>query len=221
MKKIFYFMLISVFFIGTAFAESLTLCALEYPPYSTMEIDDRGQITANLRDKLRKAYDNIYFLFYRWDTAFDMAVKGKCIGYFPACIEDVDQSKFFLSKAIDKIKIGILSNNLHVISYRNYHDMMCKYKVGIIWMKKYPNQLKKHHDGMLIFNQESDLINALSTDKINLAIGDVNVLLYYADKQDIKNIFVYKIIKEKKLHIAFSRSYKNIDIAININDALK
>jgi len=208
----------SLGFSGTS--DSLTLCALEYPPYSTLERDDRGTLTADLRDVLSERHRDIHFLFYRWDSAIEKASMGYCVGYYPVRLDDIDNRAFFLSIPVIEIEIGLMINNSKPIDYRDYAHLFSKYRVGIVWMPEYPLRVRSYEDKFVIFKREEDLVSSLSSGTIDLAIGDVAVLLYYSDRLGIKNLHTYRIIERQHLYIAFSRKFENVDVAIDINNLL-
>ncbi len=200
--------LFSALFIAVLPAQSETwrIAALEWPPYASPDIPDGGIAVAALRKTLAKADIELQVEYMPWTRAQALARTGAYAGYFPAWPEEV-QIGFKGSLPLVMSKVGVVQRKDKPINWTDVSNLFERNRVGFVNTYVYPHDIQIQINNVLGANpgaeNERDLTRTLSAGRVDLAITDPNVMLYFARELGVDNLEANpKTIAEKALVLA-------------------
>lgn len=206
--KYLLFMLLSLFLTPLLQAETWKIASLEWPPYAGKKIEGGGTAIVALREVLQKQNIVLEVEYYPWERAQDYARKPEYVGYFPAWPEEVDKG-FMGSESVQNSTIGLLYREGMDVKWSSIDDLISHNRVGLIKSYTYPKAIestaKKYPKNVDHSRDEETMVKKLSNGRMNIAITDPKVMLYYAKKLNITNIKASdQIIEEKALVVSFA-----------------
>lgn len=188
-------------------SEVWRVAALEWPPYASPSLPDGGIAIAALRETLAKADIELKVEYMPWTRAQALARTGAYAGYFPAWPEEV-RAGFKGSLPLVMSKVGIVQRKGRPVSWTDVADLFENNHVGYVNSYVYPyniqhqiNQDQSQNPGS---DNERDLTRILAAGRVDVAITDPNVMLYFAREIGVDNLEANpKILTEKALVLAF------------------
>lgn len=194
-----------------AFADTLKLTSLLWPPYSGQQLAQQGASVAVAQAAFERMEQQLVVDFYPWSRAIKLAAmpSSDYIGYFPEYYFETD--KFVFSKPIGISPLGIVEQKSHPISWHYLADLN-RYTLGVV--KGYVNT-----DSLdLMISSGTQPVEAVTSDEQNIkkvaagridgAVIDVNVLYFLlkqpylqplADKLQVNK----QLLANKQLYVAF------------------
>ncbi|AWL12385.1 hypothetical protein HMF8227_01915 [Saliniradius amylolyticus] len=189
-------------------AETWKITSLEWPPYSGKDLPGQGTAVEELRSVLKQKGINLEVEFYPWKRAQEYAANPDYVGYFPAWPEEVGKG-FMGSKGVQNSSVSVLYRQGNDVSSASMMDLFSSYKVGLIKTYVYPDAIeqaaKKHPQNVDLSPNEQSLLKKLSAGRMDAAITDPKVMMYYADQSGVDNIkAAERAIETKPLVVSFA-----------------
>lgn len=189
-------------------AETWKITSLEWPPYSGKNLEGNGTAIEALRQTLKKKNIELIVEFYPWERAQSYASQPDYVGYFPAWPEEVSEG-FVGSEGVQNSSIGVLFRKGENVVWNSVEELFSKYKVGLVKSYVYPQVIQDasaaHPNNVEPASNEVTMLKKLNGGRMDAAITDPKVMLYYATEEKIGNVEVSPtILEEKPLVVSFS-----------------
>ncbi len=215
MRQFFYCMLVGTLFVSTiGWSETWRITSLEWPPYSGEQLEGGGTAVQELRDLLAQKNIELAVDFVPWARAQEYAASEKYIGYFPAWPEEV-QKGFVASKNVQFSVVGLLYHGNQAPEWGSMVDLFERYNVGLIRTYVYPAAIeaaaKLYPYHVALAPHEISLLRMLDAGRMDVAITDPAVMLYYARQESLTHVRASpRIIERKPLVLAFHARPSNL-----------
>ncbi|MGS0677175.1 substrate-binding periplasmic protein [Shewanella sp. 0m-4] len=199
---------------GGAYADTLYLTSVHWPPFSGGQLKHQGACIAVTRAALKAVGHNVVVDFYPWSRAVRMASRNnsKYLGYLPEYAYPTD--KFVFSESMGRSGLGLVEQKSHPISWTQQSDLN-HYTIGVV--EGYVNTPEL--DGMMAQGvqpfeavaSDQHNVNKVVTGRIDGAIIDEHVLQYILAQPNMKALkhklqFNKKLLTYKELFIAFKNN---------------
>lgn len=194
------------FQLAAAKADTWRVAALEWPPYASPDLPEGGTAVAALRRILETGGIELQVEYMPWPRAQALARSGSYVGYFPAWPEEV-KTGFLGSKPLIQSYVGVVQMKQTPVSWTSLNDLFKKYRVGFVSNYVYPKDIQILIDRNKLFeagcDNERDLTRKMAAGRLDLAITDPNVMLYFARELGIESLEANpKLITRKPLVLA-------------------
>ncbi|WP_299496033.1 transporter substrate-binding domain-containing protein [uncultured Shewanella sp.] len=199
------------FLVAPIRADTLYLTSLNWAPYSSEQLDNKGAVIAVTRAALKAMGHELVVDFYPWNRAVRLATRShtKYLGYIPEYIFPADHLAF--SVAIGSSLLVIVENKDNPIYWEKLSDLN-QYTIGVV--KGYVNTAE--FDGMIasgvqrveMVTSDDQNIRKVVSGRVNGAVIDLHVLKYLLAREGMeplrKKIQVNEhSLVEKELFVAF------------------
>ncbi len=194
-------------------AETWKITSLEWPPYSGKDLEGNGTAIEALRSALKTKGIELVVEFYPWERAQKMASDPGYVGYFPAWPEEVGEG-FVGSNGVQNSTVGVLFKKGADIQWTSVNELFSKYKVGLIKSYVYPAAIQKasaaNPGNTSPASNEETLLKKLAGGRMDVAITDPKVMLFYAQQANISDIEASTAtLEEKPLVVSFADKPEN------------
>ncbi|WP_420415477.1 substrate-binding periplasmic protein [Roseibium sp.] len=187
-------------------SETWRVAALEWPPYASPDLPGGGIAVAELRKVLESGGIELQIEYMPWPRAQALARSGSYVGYFPAWPEEV-RAGFLGSDPLVMSYVGVVQMKETPVSWGSLEDLFKKYRVGYVSTYVYPKEIQTLLDRNRPLeagcDNERDLTRKMAAGRMDLAITDPNVMLYFAQELGFDNLEANpSLITEKPLVLA-------------------
>ncbi|EJL6396379.1 transporter substrate-binding domain-containing protein [Vibrio navarrensis] len=195
-------------------ADVLTLTSLEWPPYSSPQLKQKGASIAVVSAALKEMGHELKVEFYPWERAVHLAKNdARYAGYFPEYL--FESSDLLFSDSIGLGPLGFAENKAKPVQWSALADLK-SYTIGVVRGYVNTDELDQMiADGTLkseAVNSDSQNLTKLGHKRIPLAVIDSNVFQYLIDNTPSLQPFKAdlqmnpKLLVEKSLHVAFTNN---------------
>ncbi|WP_298775874.1 ABC transporter substrate-binding protein [uncultured Shewanella sp.] len=192
-------------------ADTLYLTSLNWAPYSSEQLDNKGAVIAVTRAALKAMGHELVVDFYPWNRAVRLATRShtKYLGYIPEYIFPAEHLVF--SVAIGSSLLVIVENKDNPIYWEKLSDLN-QYTIGVV--KGYVNT--HEFDGMIAAGEQrvetvtsdDQNIRKVVSGRVNGAVIDLHVLKYLLAREGMEPLKEKiqvndRSLVEKELFVAF------------------
>ncbi|WP_299010105.1 transporter substrate-binding domain-containing protein [uncultured Shewanella sp.] len=199
------------FYVSPLKADTLYLTSLNWPPYASEQLENKGAVVEVTRAALRAMGHELVVDFYPWNRAVRLATRShtKYLGYIPEYIFPADNVVF--SVEIGSSLLVIVENKDNPIYWEKLSDLN-QYSIGVV--KGYVNT--QEFDGMIAsglqrvetVTSDDQNIRKVVSGRVNGAVIDLHVLKYLLAREGMEPLKERiqvnpRSLVEKQLFIAF------------------
>ncbi|PKG82059.1 ABC transporter [Colwellia sp. 75C3] len=196
----------------TAFADTVHLTSLSWPPYSDKNIKEQGASVAVAKAAFKAMGHELIVDFYPWSRAVKLVntKSSKYVGYFPEYYYETNDFNF--SDPMGNGPLALIQNKSKPINFNDLSDLK-GLKLGVVQDYINTPELDK-----MIADKEvnakaalSDSVNIkkVASKRLDMAVIDVNVFNFLLSSDKSLKKFENKVelnknlLANKKLYIAF------------------
>lgn len=199
-KTILAFACLLIFIAAKADAtERWTITSLNWEPYSGSTLHKQGTAINTLREKLKTQGIELEVEYLPWTRAKERAKNPKYVGYAPAWPEEVNAG-FLASPAIGHSTINVIAKDA-TVAFTTLEDAFKNNTVGLVRSYVYPANVtalaEKYAKNVSMTSCEESLTKMLYNDRFNVALTDILVAKYYAQKNKfVEPVSLYELGKK-------------------------
>ncbi|WDE06520.1 transporter substrate-binding domain-containing protein [Thalassomonas viridans] len=214
-KKAVFLLLLLV---GQAWADTVYLASLSWPPYSGEELKQQGSSVAVARAAFEAMGHELVVDFYPWSRSVKLAAdaNSKYAGYFPEY--HYSTSQFAFSDAMGQGPLGLLEKSRSPLAWSKISDLQ-RYQLGVV--RDYVNTAEI--DLLIakgVLQVQAAISDELNIKKVNAgridgAIIDVNVFHYLLRQEEQHKVLKEqlqinnRLLANKKLYVAFKKNHQS------------
>ena len=211
--------------VGVA-GKTISLVALEYPPYYGKDLPDQGFMTEIIQGAFAESGYQVTVKFRPWKRAFEEAKAGKFDGAYTMWIREERKQWFIFSAPLLPNLIGFYVRKQDPIAFETLEDLK-PFKIGVVRGYADPPAFEKAtYLQKTVANTDEQNMRKLLLGSIDLALMDKYVGAYVINTKfpDKKNEFVWidPPLKIDNQYVAFSKKVKNVETKVQaFNEGLK
>lgn len=196
-----------------AHAETWRMATLDWQPYTGQDLENKGDITADMTRRLAEKGITLEVDFLPWKRAVEGAATGKYVAVYPAWIQEVGEG-YLPSKAVSQSTLGVMQREESPLEFSSVDELFSKYRVSYVDSYIYPKvvheAIKKHPEHAEPSRDEESLMKKLYHKRTEAAITDPSVMGYLATKAGFKGLVPHThIIEKQDLIVSFKDTPEN------------
>ncbi|SLM27854.1 putative amino acid ABC transporter, periplasmic component [Desulfamplus magnetovallimortis] len=205
----------------------VTLTAIEYPPYTSQELDNGGFLEDMAKSAFSLSGYEVEIIYLPWNRALEMTKRGSYDGLMDMWYR-VEREEFFIfSEEMAASKIGLLKRKDNPATAASYEELKA-YRIGVVRGYANPPQFEAMHDQLQIDEADGEITNLkkLLGKRVDFILMDLKVgrhliKTFFGDKSHMLVALPW-ILQNDPLHIGFSRKAMDIDAKVKaFNDGIK